>query len=467
MLTLGTLTLDEDPYVSTNYEYSQTSNGTVIGGTKKITLTGTIIKDSPSELLAKSNEIKDWFAQSTNRYISSVSINSQTYSFVVIDNISIDSEDWVYSFAYTITLTAQVETSAVLPSNLLTISYTDYITSLEISESLSISPDKSNTYIFTGNGLHTIQDSVTWEIKMSVACRQTDTLSAIQNAHDILSQILITTPDRAEFNAYKTWGAYLQNRTLETNPTNGSMSFSCKIFLVPPDINASALINIQGSKNHNFVSNAHNATVNLKATGLVAINWSSIIDLPSYYNNNKIINAKSAIDTLVAYYKDLSSFPSQDLIPLSLDCATACNVYSDNICYVSKNISTEKNITEGTMSANIEWSADSNYCENGLSIEIEKTMNITDNTIVEQNNMWVQYPIITNMGCQKVYTESYNIAINSKYNCIDNSLRNIAFNQFNAILNSYSGSTFVLIKKTLQQTNNNCSLSCEFVQQCP
>lgn len=48
MLTLGTLTLEDDPYVSISYEYSQSSNGRIIGGTKKITLTGSIIENSTS-----------------------------------------------------------------------------------------------------------------------------------------------------------------------------------------------------------------------------------------------------------------------------------------------------------------------------------------------------------------------------------------------------------------------------------
>lgn len=484
MFTLGTLTLDEDPYISISYEYSQSSNGRIIGGTKKITLTGTIVATSTSSLIISSNEIKDWFAQSNNRYIDNITIGGQAYSFVVVDSVSIDSEDWVSSINYTIVLIAQIETSAILPSNVLGLEYNDSITSLDIAESITISADKSNTYVFVGAlsnppnndpQLKTIEESVTWEMKISLSCRRTYSSSAIQNAYNVLNNILITTPDRAEFDDYKNWTIYLQNRSLDTNPTTGSLSFSCKVLLIPPTIVTQSLVNIQGSINHNYISNSHSATVNLKTTGLVPINWSSIINLPSYYMTNKISNAKTTMDILINYYKHINKFPSQDLVPIVASCAPnpqPCTVYTNNICYIPKSINTTKNMTDGIMTSTIEWSSDNNVCNNGLLVEIEKNIKTIDETIVEQSNMWIAQAIITNINCRKAIVESWTINVSSKLACIDPTVRNAALTQYQNIYNYYlalnfnNKTTFTEIKRTLQQNNNSCSINCDFVQKC-
>lgn len=465
MLTLGTLTLDDDPYVNISYEYNQGSNGRILGGTKKISLTGTIIENSAGLLLSKSAEIQNWFAQSNDRYIENVTINGTTYNFIIVDSVQVDSEDWVTSLSYTINLIAQIESSAILPSNILNIDYNDYIVSLDIAESMTINAEKSNSYFFTGS-LHTIQESLSWEIKLSITCRRTSTSSAIQNAHNLLNQILITTPDRKEFDPYKNWNMYLHNRSLDANPTAGSINFSCKILLIPPLVNVSALVSIEGSKTHNYLNNAHNTAITLNATGLIAINWSSIIDLPEFYLINKISNAQNAINSLIDYYKNLNNFPSQDLVPYDLGCATDCNIYSNDICYIPKSINTTKNITTGIMSATLEWSSDSTYCSNGLSIEIEKSIKSEDKTLVEQGTFWIIEPIITNMSCRKANVESWTITVSSKLNCIDNTLRSVALNELGNIINLYSGSSYFLVKNTLQQNNNNCTINCDFVQRC-
>lgn len=463
MLVLGTLTLDEDPYVSISYEYSQSSNGRIVGGTKKITLTGSIIEDSPSLLIDKSNEIKDWFAQSSNRYISGVTINNQTYDFVVVDNVSIDSEDWVYVVNYSITLVCQIEPNAVLPSNILNVTYADYLTGFDITETLELSADKQNSYYLTANGLKTIENSLTWNINMSVTCRRSDTNSAMQNAYNLLQQILITTPDRQEFNEYKAWTMYLHSRSLDSNPVAGSLSFSCRATLVPDEITIPALINIQSSANHNYISNTHSKNMNLTANGLVPITWTSIIDLSSFCISSKIHNAKSAIATLIDYYKNLDNFAGQDIDPTNPACSIACSLLSTNCYYKPQNISLNHALTDGRSTATIEWSSDNSSCSNGLSIETEITENNIDQSIVEQSNFWVVDPIITNLNCNKARTKSYNINVTSKYSCPQDDVETAAWNQYSAI---NLGDNWWEIRKTSQQNNNSYSISVDYIEAC-
>lgn len=467
MFTIGTLTLDDDPYISISYDYSQSNNGRIVGGTKKIILTGTIIEDSTSALITTTNTIKDWFAQSNNRYIDNVTINNVTYPFIFVDNVSIDSEDWVSSISYTINLVAQIESSAVLPNNILNIAYTDYLTGLDITETLELQSDKQNTYYLTNSGLTTIENSITWDIKISVTCRRSSTNTAIQNAHNILSQILLTTPDREEFNEYKSWTMYLQTRSLDNNPVNGSLSFSCRAILIPIEITIPALINITSSTNHNYISNSHSRNVNISCNGLVPITWSSIIDLSSFCISGKFTNAKSALDTLISFYRDNNNFPGQDINPNNLSCNVTCDLTSNNVCYVPKNITVNKNLTEGKATATLEWASDGNNCSNGLSIEVEKTENLTDKSIVENSNFGIVYPIITNLNCNKAIVWSYNINVSSKYSCPQSNLANAAWSEYNDIKDTLTQPTWYEIKKSSQETNNSYSISFDFVKACP
>lgn len=462
MFTIGTLTLDDDPYISISYDYAQSNNGRIIGGTKKITLTGTIVANSTSSLIDTSNTIKDWFAQSTNRYIDSVIINGITYQFIFVDNISIDSEDWVSSISYTINLVAQIEPTAVLPNNVLSISYTDYLVGLDITETLELQSDKQNTYYLTDSGMHTINNSITWDIKISVTCRRSSSSTAIQNAQNILNQILLTTPDREEFDEYKSWFMYLQTRSLDSNPVNGSLSFSCRALLVPTQISNPALINITSSTNHNYLSNSHSANMNISCDGLIPVNWSSIINLSSFCNTGRLDNAVSALNTLINYYKNFDNFDGQDINPILPYCVFDCNLIS-TACYIPKNISITKNATEGKATASIEWAIDSNNCSNGLSIEVEKTENFSEKSIIEYNNLSGP-TLILDLNCNKVPITSYLITVNSKYNCAQADLVAEAMTAYNNII--ANNASKIVIRRTSQQTNNSYSMNIDLIENC-
>lgn len=461
--------IELNPYISISYEYNQASNGQILGGQKKISLTESIVADTSGSLLTIAKSITDFFAQTGDRYLTNITIDGTTYDYVIVDNVSVTSEDWVNYLDYTIDLIVPLSDASSLPSNALSVEYNDFITSLSITESMEIQSDKHNTYYLSGNNIETIGSSLTWNIKIDLTCRRTLTDSAIKNAHNALNKILITIPDRQEFNEYKTWTMYLQNRTLDTNPVNGSLSFSCKAFLVPSSIPYSALLDMQISQNHNYATNSHNLSMNLKCTGLAEISWVNIIDTGTTYTLNKIQNAKNLLDALLAFYKNSNNTSSEffDLILSVQSCAqTYCNLINNTLCYSPKSINTTKNITEGIMSASIEWTSDINACDNGISIEIEKTIQEYNQSIVENSNFWIVEPIITNINCSSAYIESYSIRVSSKYNCLNDDLRTKAWNAYALILPEYNPDYWVLTKKNLQQTNNNCTLSLDFVQKC-
>ena len=208
MLTLGSLTLDPSPFVSSSYEYKLLNNGRVVGVVKKLTLSGSIIKESASDVLIEAKKINEWFGLQANRYINNVTINGQVYNFIIIDSVSIDSSDWVNKLTYSIKLTAPPESTLVIPSNVLNLSYNDFIEQIDINETLELESDKQGTYYIAANGFKTVNGTVKWSCKIGVTCRRSSTNSAIKNAENVLRRIILTTPDRKEFDEYKLWNKY-------------------------------------------------------------------------------------------------------------------------------------------------------------------------------------------------------------------------------------------------------------------
>ena len=466
MLTLGSLTLDNDPYVNIAYNYNQTSNGRVVGGKKNITLSGSIYATNSSNLMAEANKIKNWFAQSSNRFLSNVTINNQTYQYVSIESVSVDSTDWVSSIEYTINLTAKIEASAVLPTNILSLTYNDYVDSLDISESLEISSESNGNYYLANGSLATLNNSVKWTIKISVKCYRSSGQTPSQNAKNLLQKILITTPDRQEFQPYKSWTLYLQTRNISTNASQGTIDFNCSAVLMPPQISNASLINIKSTTDHSYLSNSHNKTINCSVTGMAAIPWSSIIDLNNTcFLTTRFTNAVAAVNSLVSIYKDIDNFPGREITATELNCPIYCNILSSNICYKPKNININKS-SDGTASVDMQWSSDGSNCSSGYSIEVEETINNIDQTIVENNNYWITNPIITNLNCRKARVLSYNINVTGKYKCPQASLYNAAWNEYNTIVNNLDSSQWYEIKKTSTENNNSYSINVDFVEGC-
>lgn len=466
MLILGSLQLADNPYVNISYNYNQTSNGVVLGGKKQIQLTGTITASSTSGLIDQANNIKDWFSQEDNRYINSVTINDQVYSFVFVDSVSIDSENWTSNFSYTIILVAQIEASAVLPSNISSIDYNDYLDSLDISESLDLQADSNGTYYFANNQFRTISQSVKWDVKINLKCFRSSNNTPIKNAENLLNKILITTPDRAEFNQYKTWNMYLQTRSIDLNAAQGSINFSCTILLLPPEITTPALITIQSSTNHNYVNNSHTKNISCSINGLSPINWTSIIDINNTcLSSSKLSNAETAANTLIGIYRNLDNFPGREISPLAENCPITCDVLSDNICYIPKNISVSKSRIEGSINIDMQWGAEGTNCSNGLSVEVEETLNSVDETIIENSNFWIATPIISLLNCRKARTINYTISVNSRYQCPQESLYDTAWSEYNTVVNNLTANWF-LIKLTSQENNNSYTINADFVEAC-
>lgn len=467
MLTLGSLTLDDDPYVEITYNYNSTSNGTIVGGVKTITLTGSIVSDTPGTLISKARDINSLFEDS-DRVLSGVTIKGTAYSYLIVDSVSINDGDWVNKITYTIVLRAPIDTGS-LPSNAFGLSsYSDNIKSLDINESINIEADKNGTYYLTNNGPQTINGSVRWEIKISVSCLKSDTTSAITNAQNVLTNILITSPDRDEFNEYKTWNKYLQSRSLSINPSSGSLEFALNVLLIPTEITNPCLVSFSQTVDHNYTNNTHSKKVNVDIEGLVDVSWDNIIDLSSScdYADERHGNARDLAETIADNYNDVAGISFLDLFldPLECDVVTPCNVISNTICYRPSNYTISSSKIDGTCNLSMEWASDNSNCDsNGITTEVSLTT--SSKRIINIYNGWfLNYPIIQNLGYAPIQKD-YTITSRSKYSCPTNVTKTTAIAAYATIASSQPAD-YYLISHTRTQDNTSYTIRATWIEAC-
>jgi len=469
MLTLGSLTLNPSPYVSSNYEYSLSNNGRIIGVIKKLTLTGSIVKDNTSDLLLEAKKINEWFGLQSNRLINNVTINNQQYSYIIIDSVSIDNSDWVNKFSYTIQLTCPPETNQSIPSNILNLSYTDHIKNIDLTESLDVEADKQGTFFVTANGLKTLNGSVKWNSRITITCRRSSNNSAIKNAENVLRKILLTTPDRKEFNEYKTWKKFLQTRSIEMNSSNGSLSFSISIIMIPDTINGDCLATFSETSSHDYVQNNHSRSLNIEIEGLIPINWTDIINISSSCLPGKYNAAYNFANSIVGAYRSPDSYQSLDLILQQLNCPIFCNSPNYNLCYSPNNATITHSVIDGTVGINFEWSANNDNCNNnGISIEVQETMASYNASIKELSSWLMPYTIVQNMNCARALIKSFQISAQSRFQCPNSDVRNAAISASSNVYNMLppQGQWF-LIKHTSSETNTSYTINMDFVRVCP
>lgn len=467
MLTLGTLTLTDDPYISIGYNYNTTNNGTVIGGLKSITLSGSIVSSTPSVLISKAKEINDWFADTTDRTLGSISIRGQSYPYAIIDSVTLNDSDWVNKLGYTIVLRVPIESSAILPSNVFNLSYTDNVKSLEIIESLNIESDKNTTYYITNTGINTINGSVRWDIKINISCFRDNTNSAIVNAENVLRSILITAPNRSEFNEYKTWNMFLQSRSININPSNGSLEFTLSALLTPATLQYNCLVGFAHTYNHNYTSNTHSRTLNIDIEGLVSIAWSDIINLSSSCFSGKFEAASALASVLASSYRDPTTHSTVDLILNTIGCPIACDLTDNSLCYSPRNFTMSSSVIDGSCNLSMEWGADNQNCNNnGITTEVSLTSSNTKLALNIFNGWFLGYPIIQNLNCAYPDQRDYTITAKSRFKCPNSLTRLAAENEANAIISSIPN-TWYKIKDTRTQDNTSYSIRMSWIQVCP
>ena len=472
-LTLGSLTLDINPYISTTYDYVATDNGKIIGSSKKMTLNGTIQESGgPTALLNKISEFRSWYANNNNRMLEGVIIEGVTYSYLTIESFSIDPKELVNTISYTIVLVAQ-ETKALLPS-ISGILITDNVISASISESLNIEAAAESTYFAAKGGLLTINNSVQWSAKFSIRCKRDLNNTSIKKAEDVIKRILFSTPQRVQFNAYKEWIPYLQSRKITEKPSSGSVDLEISVLLVPPQISQIlAQASISASRDYNYLDLSHSKTMTVSLDGLVSVSWSDIASISNSCSYSKFANAKAAADLIKAQYNGQGDVPGGSNSFDQLDCTLPCAPMSMTLCYRPKTLTIAQSKVDGKVDLTMEWASSSDNCNgSGITIETDITTTTADYVIAVHDGMFTMpHSIIQNMNCSKAMTKICTITASSIFKCVNNNTRSAARDVASGYNSSYFtslvGGTWSLIKWSENQTNTSHTITKEFIKSCP
>lgn len=479
-LTLGTLTLDINPYINTTYDYVSTDNGKVIGSSKKITLSGTIQESGgPPALLDKISEFRSWYANNNNRILEDVIIGGVTYPYLTIESFSIDPKELVNIISYTIVLVAQ-ETQALLP-NILGILVTDNVISASVSESLSIEAAAENTLFIGLDDIQTINNSVQWSAKFSIRCKRDSTNTSIKKAEEVIKRIIFQTPQRAQFIDYDEWIPYLQSRKITEKPSSGSIDLEISVLLVPPEVSASSILaqaSISTNRTYNYLDLSYTKTMTVSLEGLVSVSWSDIASISNSCSYSKFTNAKAAADIIKTKYRNQSSMPGEYVAYFSqLDCTSVCapRYISDElhpVCFRPKSLTVAQSKVDGKVDLTMEWGSSTENCDgNGITIEVDIATTSSDAVIAIHDGMFTMpHSIIQDMNCSKAATKTCTITASSMFKCINNTTRSaaraVAAGYNSDYFNTLEGGIWSLIKWNESQNNTSHTITKDFIQSC-
>jgi hypothetical protein len=429
-ISIGGITLDSDstPVVKVTYDYFKSKSGEILGGHTVFTITGTVsVSDSSgssgSTVMKKLQSIRDI---GTNTKCVPVNIPGYFNGQGKISNVNIEQgpdPTWVNQGAYSIELKTEL---ANLPPNSLGITKDDAVSDISISESIEIGED-AHGFSFDGGQLS--KSFVKFTNKVSVTCKPLCPTSGtpFSKALGVLRRVLKSGPQNEIFATYKTWRTLLQDRSLEMN-SEGGVSFSATIILLPPSSSHNALIDLSFGHNQTYESRTENFTVSGNITGLAPIAWSDLVNLSDSCSASKLVGAESAFGYVSGKYSSLGSWAGQTLtLNEQPNCpgnnpnnsATQCGSSPFNTqinCVEPTNSTVSRNRTDGSISFTFEWASseiDSGGCSSGGNrTEIIIDVEDPQPTLVE--HVIVRYgTLIQNINCSTAKRVSGTLTITS------------------------------------------------------
>lgn len=396
-ITIGSLSLDDSyaPYVNIGYEYYKTSSQEIIGGVQIITISGTVtVGDSDgaqtgSIVMGKLKNIRD-LGKTTS--CVNISIPGAESPKGKITNVSIEQgsdPSWVNQGSFSIELKCPIST---IPENSHGITADDCVREFNKSESLQFG-EESHGYSYSGTlskSFLRYTSSIT--VQCENFCKNTSRNSA-DMALAMLKRMYSCAPTNAIFNPYKSYVPFLENRSLQIN-SNGSISFSCSMILVPPTATyPSALIDISVENTQNYTSETPELTKKISGTitGLVSVPWGELVSLSSSCSQSKFGTAYGVYIVLAEQFKSIGSVAGPSLNPerrpncptpattttntsstsggcVALDSLINSNDPNNKQCTKPKSISVTKQYSEGVVSFIHEWGPpNSDGTKNGCS----------------------------------------------------------------------------------------------------
>ena len=323
---VGGANLGVSPISTMEEEFFRTADGEIIGGVRKISISGSIVGNSGVEIMGKLKAIRELGATAQCIDITTTAYTGRAR----IDNVTIPQGPdpaWINQGEFSIELTAPMTT---IPGNRFNFVASDNVREFSQSESLSLG-DESHGYAFTlkerggAADLELSKTFVKWSTKMSIKCEPFCSNNGDRAAMDILETLVYGGPTSDSFKDYKNWTKYLGSRSLDIS-SDGVVSFSASIMLVDKDCAPLfAFVDINFTTSDTYAdpqSETHTISGNIQ--GLSTISWTDLVTLSSVCSNNKVGNAIAVFNQMAAIIQKHDDTFMLNYLPLKLVLKPGC-----------------------------------------------------------------------------------------------------------------------------------------------
>jgi hypothetical protein len=405
-ITLGDITLDDTyaPLVNVSFEYFKTKGGEIIGGLQKFNITGVVTVADQTGLVTGSNvmtKLKNIRNIGKKTKCANVVIPGFYSGLAKITNVSIDQGSdptWVNQGDFSIEVSAPLTS---IPTNSLGITLNDSVTDISKSETIEIGED-AHGYVLTDTKINNVSLSKTFvkfSTKIDLTCKPLcPNLGGVNaNPISILKRMVSSGPTHEALQKYKSWKPFLQSRSLDIS-TEGTVSFSSEVILLPPNASAKAFIDIGFEHNRTYESKQTTKKISGTVTGLAEIAWSDLVTISDTSSSSKLVNAEAAFSTLKSQFTDISNWSGLMLELIEIPGCPKKSSTSIGQCgqedddegggdVVPTTSSISKDRTEGVINFNFEWSSEDGdqECSESNGKRTEVTVDIVEPqaTIVE------------------------------------------------------------------------------------
>jgi hypothetical protein len=491
IITLGDLKLDDTyaPLVNVSFEYFKTKGGEIIGGLQKFNITGVVtVGDQPglstgANVMSKLKAIRN-IGKKTK--CTNVNIPGFYSGQAKITNVTIDQGSdptWVNQGSFTIEVSAQLTS---IPVNSLGITLNDSITDISKSETIEIGED-AHGYVLVGTSLSKTYVKFTSQINLT--CKPLCPNLGGQNANpiNILKRIFSTGPTHEALQKYKSWKPYQQTRSLQIS-TEGSVSFSTEVILLPPSSSSAAFVDLSFEHSRTYESKQTTKKISGTVTGLSETSWSDLIGLSGTSTSSKLENAEAAFQAIKRSFNNLSAWEGLVLELTELPNCPKENDKNIGRCgsdddkddnggggkiEPSKSV-ISKDRTEGVINFNFEWSSfdDDQECSENSGKRTEVTVDITEPqaTLIEHVIPGVG-TLIQNLNCKTAATIDFTSTTtdpegdgcSQKNECNANEAINQEIEKY---IPSDDNRGWLLITHTKTTTQNSFSINKKYIRKC-
>jgi len=387
-IIIGSLTLDESysPFVGLSFEYFKTEGEEIIGGFQKYTIDGNVTVSDADGVITGS------IVMSKLKAIRSLGKKTKCVDVVIpgfytgeakITNVTIEQGNdpsWINQGQFKIELSAPLSS---IPTNSLGIKVEDYIKEISKKETIELGED-SHGYVLVGSNLSKTFVKFTNNITLTCSPLCPNLGGNQANGINVLRRIMSNGPTHKIFDKYKNWKPHLQGRSLQLS-TDGSISFSSEVILLPPNITSKAFVDLDFEHSRAYQSKKHNKKISGTITGLASVGWSDIISLSNSYSSSKIANAEAVFNSM--QFSSLGSWNGSTLELTELancpidppeECASSI-IQNETPCFQPISSVVSKSRTEGQINFTYEWgNPDEDNCEESNGKKTEITIDITE-----------------------------------------------------------------------------------------